>query len=278
MIDTHVHLWNPQRLRYAWLDDLPKLNRPFLPENLAAATAGTNVTKMIVVECGCAAAQALAEVDWISMLARTEPRICGVVAHASLEQGEAGRADLEELAARPLIKGIRRPLQGETGAGVCLQPEFVAGVRMLADFNFTFDLCIRHEQLVAVTELASRIPEVQFVLDHCGKPPIKAGEIEPWATNLLALAKLPNVVCKISGLTTEADCRNWSAEHLRPYFETTLAAFGFDRVLFGSDWPVSTLATRYGRWLQTVEILTSQANDGERAKLFRTNAERIYHV
>ena len=278
IVDSHVHLWNPQRLRYAWLDGLPTLHQEFLPEQFAAASASANVVKMIFVECGCESSQALDEVDWICGLAKLEPRLRGIVAHAALEKGAAVRADLQGLAARPLVKGVRRNLQGEADADFCLQPTFVAGVKLLAEFNFTFDLCVRHEQLSAVTELVRRVPEVQFVLDHVGKPPVKAGQIEPWAAHLKSLAKLPNVSCKISGLTTEADWQNWRLENLKPYFDIALRAFGPDRVLFGGDWPVSTLATDYPGWLATVLVLTAGAGESDRQKLFQLNTERIYRI
>jgi len=278
IVDSHVHLWNPQRLRYPWLDGLPQLNRPFLPDDFAAASAGTNVEKMIFVECGRDASQALAEVEWILELAKTEPRLRGIVAHASVEKGVAVREDLEALAAFPLVKGVRRLLQGESDLHYCLQPGFVAGVRLLAKYDFTFDLCIRHEQLSAATELVCLVPEVQFVLDHFGKPPVEAGQLEPWAVQLKKLAQLPNVVCKLSGLTTEADWQAWQPGQLQPYFAVAREAFGFDRVLFGGDWPVCTLATEYQRWVDTVAAATADASEADRKKLFQSNAERIYRI
>ena len=278
IVDAHLHLWNPALLRYDWLDGLPALNRAFLPTDFSTASAGVGVSKMIFVECGCEASQSLAEVDWISALAKTETRLCGIVAHAPLENTADVREHLVHLARRPLVKGVRRLLQGERDQEFCLRLEFIAGVKQLAEFGFSFDVCIRYEQLPAVTELVRRVPEVQFVLNHFGKPPVKAGEIEPWATQLKALAKLPNVSCKISGLTTEADRKNWQRENLQPYFDIALAAFGFDRVLFGGDWPVCTLATEYQRWVDTVAAATSAASEADRKKLFQANAERIYRI
>ena len=278
MVDSHVHFWDPQQRPYHWLDGLPELNRAFLPVDFAAASANAGLTKMIFVESGCEPSRSLDEVDWISALAQREPRLRGIVAHAPLEDSEGIDAHLKHLIARPLVKGIRRLLQGERNLEFCLQPDFVAGVKRLAAFQFTFDLCLRHDQLRAVTELVRRAPEVQFVLDHCGKPPVRAGKIEPWATELKTLATLPNVCCKISGLTTEANLKDWRTEDLKPYFDTVLESFGFDRVLFGGDWPVCTLATNYQRWLETVQLLVSSATAVQRAKFFQTNAERIYHV
>jgi L-fuconolactonase len=278
IVDSHVHLWNPAKLRHAWLDGLPELNRAFLPADFSAASAKAGVAKMIFVEGGGESSQSLDEVDWISAMAKEEPRLRGIVAHTPLEKGETVRAELAALGKRPLVKGVRRLLQGESDSEFCLRPDFVAGVKLLAEFGFTLDLCIRHEQLRAATELVRRVPEVQFVLAHFGKPPVRDRKIEPWATELKSLAALPNVSCKISGLTTEADWKQWRPADLKPYFETALEAFGFDRVLFGGDWPVCTLATNYQRWLETVQDLTLFGGAAQRQKLFQTNAERIYRV
>ncbi len=278
IVDSHVHFWNPQNLRYAWLDDLPELNRAFLPETFSQASAGEDVAKMVFVECGRESTESLLEADWVSGLAKTEPRLCAIVAHASLECGLAARAELELLVERPLVKGVRRLLQSEPEADFCLRGDFLAGVKLLAEFRYTFDLCIRHDQLRSVAELVRRVPEVNFVLDHFGKPPVRDGNIEPWATDLKALGNLPNVSCKISGLTTEADWETWSAAELQPYFDTALEAFGFDRILFGGDWPVCTLATDYQRWIETVAGFVAEASPAERDKLFRSNAERIYRI
>jgi L-fuconolactonase len=278
LVDTHVHLWNPGVLRYPWLDDLPALNRAWLPADFASASQAVNVTKLVFVECGREPGQSLAEVDWIESLVPHEPRLRGIVAHAALEQGATARAELARLAERPLVKGVRRLLQGETEADFCLRPDFIAGVRLLAEFGFTFDLCIRHEQLRAVSELVRRVPEVRFVLDHLGKPPVRAGQVEPWAAELRALATLPNVSCKLSGLLTEADWQLWRPEQLQPFIEVALEAFGFDRVLFGGDWPVLNLAGDYSRWLGMLEVCLAGVGEGELQKLFRINAENFYHV
>jgi len=173
IVDSHVHLWNPAQFRYPWLDALPTLNRAWLAADFAAASATANVDKMIFVECGCKPAQSLAEVIWASDLAKAEPHLKGIVAHAALEKGGAVQADLAVLSGWPLVKGVRRNLQSESDAGFLLRPEFVAGIKQLAGFGFTFDLCIRHEQLRATTGLAARVPEVTFVLDHFGKPDVR---------------------------------------------------------------------------------------------------------
>jgi L-fuconolactonase len=276
IVDSHVHLWDPAQFRYAWLDELPALNRSFKPAYFNRESA--DVGKFIFVECGCEPAQSLAEVDWVSNLAKDEPRLKGIVAHASLERGEEARSELEMLASRSLVKGIRRNLQSEPEPEFCLRPKFLAGVRLLAEFGFTFDLCLRHEQLPAATELARRVPEVTFVLDHLGKPDVRNKRFQPWANDLNALAALSNVVAKVSGLTTEADWRNWQSADLKPYFNHGLESFGPQRLMFGSDWPVMTLATDYQRWIEAVRKQLPLSKEEDWIQLFRSNAERIYGV
>ena len=278
IVDSHVHLWNPAQLRYSWLDKLPALNRAFLPSDFAAASVNSNVNKIIFIECGCEPAQSLIEVNWIADLAKTETHLKGIVAHAPLEKGGSARADLEKLAVNPLVKGVRRNLQGEPDGEFCLRPEFVAGVKSLAEFGFTFDLCIRPDQLRSAAELVRRVPQVNFVLDHFGKPDVRGKKTKPWAADLKTFAALPNAVCKISGLATEADRENWQSADLKVYFERALECFGFNRVLFGGDWPVATLATSYERWHEAVREFFSFATETDRLKLFQTNAERIYRV
>jgi L-fuconolactonase len=278
MVDAHVHLWNPAQFRYAWLDSLPRLNRAFLPADFSTASANAGVNKFIFVECGCESTQSQAEAGWVTELAKSEPRLAGIIAHAALEQGESIRVDLEKLASRPLVKGVRRNLQGERDPEFCERREWVAGIQLLAEFGFTFDICIRHDQLHSVVGLARQVPQVTFILDHLGKPDVRGKKREPWAADLKALAALPNVVCKISGLATEADWEHWRAEDLKFYFEHALECFGFGRLLFGGDWPVATLATSYQRWVETVQQLFSFAKRDERIQLFQTNAERIYRV
>ncbi len=278
IVDAHVHFWNPARLDYSWLAGVPALNRAFLPADYSAAAKTANISKMVFVECGCAASHSNDEVRWISEIAAHEPRLKGMVAQASVESGMRVTGELATLAKNPLVKGVRRNLQGETDAYFCLQPDFLDGVRAVAKFNFTFDLCIIHSQLPAVTQLVARCPETFFILDHCAKPAIRDQQLDPWRQHLRDLAALPNVACKISGLVTEASPTRCGASDLQPYVSHALDCFGFDRVLFGGDWPVCGLAAPFDFWLGALrEILAGQPETSLR-KLFQTNAERIYRV
>ncbi len=278
IVDAHVHFWNPAKLNYPWLANVPALSCAFLPEHYSAATKTANVSKMVFVECGCAAAQSINETNWISELAAHETRLKGIVAQAAVELGAQVTGELATLAKNPLVKGVRRNLQGETDPYFCLQPNFISGVRALAKFNFTFDLCIVHSQLPAVTQLVARCPEVFFVLDHCAKPAIRDKNLNPWRQHLRELAALPNVACKISGLVTEAHPVRCGALDLQPYVRHALDCFGFDRVLFGGDWPVCNLASSFENWLAALNAILTDEPETNLKKLFQTNAERIYRV
>jgi L-fuconolactonase len=201
------------------------------------------------------------------------------VAHAPLEYGDQARAYLEALAAiGPRVKGVRRLLQGETDPALCLRPEFVRGVRLLPEFGFSFDICIKHHQLAPAAELVRQCPETSFILDHIGKPDIAHDLREPWRAKIRALAELPNVVCKVSGMVTEADHQGWSSDDLAPYVAHVLEVFGEDRVLFGGDWPVVLMASSYARWVEALDTLTAQIPDAARRKLWSNNARRVYRL
>ncbi|MBN9435225.1 MAG: amidohydrolase family protein [Bosea sp.] len=276
-VDTHVHLWDPMRLGYDWLAGNDTLDRRHELPEFAAATAGLPLESMVFMECAVNAGQALDEARWVTTLARLEPRLKGMVASAPLEQGEAVRPHLEALAELPLLRGIRRLLQSEAD-DFCLQPGFVTGARMLAEFGLSFDICIFHRQLANVIAFADKVETVPMILDHIGKPGIADGLVSPWAEEMRELARRPNVVCKISGVATEADHRNWTEDQLKRYVSTAIDAFGFDRVMFGGDWPVSTLAITYRRWTEILDDLLAGASEDERRKFWRDNAVAFYRL
>lgn len=277
LIDSHVHFWQPAHLRYEWLASVPAINQPYEPADLAQVAAELPLEGIVFVQADCVAADGLREVAWVSELAQAEPRIQGIVAFAALEQGETAVPYLTQLRQYPLVKGVRRLLQDEP-ADFASEPHFVRGVQTLADFDLSFDICIRHHQLEAAIELVQQCPQVRFVLDHLGKPDIKTHQVEPWATPLAHLAALPNVCCKLSGLVTEADWQQWTPADLQPYIDHALAVFGPERLLFGGDWPVSELATTYAQWVQTAVTALNYLNDTERDRIFYANAREFYRL
>jgi len=277
LVDSHVHLWNVEHLSYTWLEAHPPLNRTHDLGAFDRATEGVSVDRFVFVECTEAFDDTVSrrEVEWASALAEEDPRLAGIVAHASLEKGDRAREHLEGLAERPLVTGVRRLLQDEPAAFFA-QPDFRDGVRALADYDFSFDLTVRAPQLPHAVDLVDACPDVQFVLDHLGKPRIREGAFDPWAQNLAALAERPNVVCKLSGVLTEADPETWTVDAVRPYIEEALAQFGTERVLFGGDWPVLRLAADYPTWVDVLETVLTGTSPAEQAALFRANAQRVY--
>lgn len=276
--DTHVHLWDTNRFSYPWLSGQPKLNRPFLPDDYLAATGPLQVENIVFVECGMASGQSMEEASWVRDLANEEPRIKAIIPSAPLERGEESRAVLEAYRKYPLIKGVRRLIQTEADPAFSIQPDFLRGVQMLAEYEFSFDICISDAQLKNTLKLVDQCQETSFILDHIGKPDIKNRVTEPWKSELKALSEFPNVTCKISGMITEADHENWKKEELKPYIEHVIECFGFDRVLYGGDWPVVTLAGEYRQWVSALEWALSGCRPEELKKLFCSNAVHVYKM
>ncbi|MFQ5972428.1 MAG: amidohydrolase family protein [Alphaproteobacteria bacterium] len=278
IVDTHLHIWDTRVLDYPWLAEQPALNRPFLPRDYDIARGEVAVDKMVFLECDVEPTRYLDEADWVAAEAREDHRIEGMVAHAPLEKGAAVEPDLERLRDHAILRGVRRLIQQESDPEFCLRPDFIAAIKLLPKFDLSFDICIYHPQLASVVELVRRCPEVRFILDHVGKPNIKDGVLEPWRAEIGELAAMPNVHCKVSGMVTEADHESWTRDDLRPYIDHVIECFGFDRVVYGGDWPVSTLATTYPRWVETLEWAVSGSSEEELRKLFRDNAIRFYRL
>jgi L-fuconolactonase len=271
VVDAHVHLWDPRRLRYAWLDGT-ELDRLIDASTLRAAS-GT-VTDFVVVQADCADTQGLAEVGWLVEQSAQLPGLRGIVAFAPLERGADVRNHLGALRAIPSVVGVRRLIQDER-PGFAVANRFLDGVAALVDFELTFDVCVRSSQLGEVIELVRRTPDIQFVLDHVGKPRIGA-DTSRWRLQIAELAARRNIVCKLSGLMTEIVSGPTGVEAVEPFLAHALAEFGPDRCLFGSDWPVMTTAATYSDWLDLVISLVP-AEDDRRAVLAGT-AERAYNL
>lgn len=279
IIDTHLHLWDPGHLRYPWLDEIPALNRPFLLDDYRQACGTLEVEQMVFLQCEADFSQYREEAAWVTRLAEREPRIRGLVAWAPLEKGEAARSEVAALARNPLVKGIRRIIQFEPEADFCLQAGFIDGIRLLADFDLHFEFCLKgDDQFRNALTLARNCPDVRFMLDHIGKPFIADGTLEPWKSFMQEMAALPNTWCKISGLVNEADLERWTDQDLKPYIHWAIHCFGWDRVVYGGDWPVSTLATTYPRWVEALARTVRNASEEQQRKLFHDNAVAFYRL
>ena len=279
VIDTHVHIWDPNSVSYSWLADAPKINKPHLPEGYREATAGLDVQKLIFVQCEADFDQYRQEVQWVTDQIEDEPRFGALVPWAPLEKGDGAAEELAALAGNPLVRGIRRIIQFEPDVKFCLQPDFVRGVQLLAEFDLHFEICIKgEEQFLNTLKLVDRCPDVQFILNHIGKPFIKERLVEPWATHMKELARMPHTWCKMSGLINEADWETWAPDDLRPYLDRVLETFGFGRVMFGGDWPVCTLAGTHRRWIDTLYEAVSDCSDEDLNQLFYANAAEFYRV
>ena len=272
-IDAHHHFWRYSAAEYEWIDeDMAAIRRDFLPEDLNREMAAAGVSRVISVE----ARQSLRETEWLLELAAAHAWIAGVVGWAPLTDAGVGEV-LARLAANPRLRGIRQVLQGGPDAYM-ERADFNAGMACLHGLGLTYDILIVHHQLPAAIRLVDRHPEQMFVLDHIAKPPIRAGAMQPWAQNMAEMARRPNVFCKLSGVVTEADYAGWTYERILPYMETALEAFGPQRMLFGSDWPVCRVATTYSDWIANVERFAARLSEGERQALFHDNAVRAYRL
>lgn len=279
LIDAHLHIYDPARLSYPWMKRVPKLDRRYMPEDFFALSRGVEIEGAVFVEVDAAPDNHLEEARFVSEIARTEPLLVAAVVSVPLDQGASTAEELAVVSQMPLVRGVRQLLERhDSEPGWALRDEFVEGVQSLAAHNLTFDLCLHHPQLAEATELVRRCPDVHFVLDHIGKPGMRTGLSEPWRSDLRALAALPNVWCKISGVVTEADHAAWTEAAVAPYIAHAIACFGFERVMFGGDWPVSELATSYRRWVDLVDLVVAGASDAEKRCLYHDNATAFYRL
>ena len=279
VVDTHVHFWDPRRLRYAWLQGNPLLNRPYEVRDYPAPERNATIDALVFVESDTDPGQSLEEIRFVEEQARADERIRAIVAHAPLELGSAVEPLLEQIVASSArVRGIRRILQGEPDVGALLQtPAFIAGVRLLARFKLHFEVTVNYTQMDAVLELVRTLPEIPMVLDHCGKPGIRHDQIDLFQRHATELARYPNILCKLSGLATEAN-ENWTEAQLLPYIDSAVEAFGPDRLLYGSDWPVCLRAISPARWLNLLERALRGCSPEQLDKVLHGNANRLYRL
>ena len=222
--------------------------------------------------------QHLDEAEWVDGLASHDRRVLGAVVCLPIERGPAIEGEMARVAKLKTTRGVRRLIQNQPDPEFMLKPGFLEALRLLPKYNLSFDACIFHPQAANTLKMMRHCPEVSFVLDHIGKPAIKAGLSDPWRSHIREMAALPNVVCKLSGVTTEADHNTWTRDQLRPYIDHVIECFGPDRILYGGDWPVCELAGSYLQWLSTLDWATTGLSPADKRKLFRDNAIKTYRL
>ena len=271
-IDSHQHFWRYSRAEYGWIDDsMAQLRRDFLPGDLRGHLDDAGLDGCIAVQ----ARQSAAETGFLLELAEDNDWIRAVVGWVDL-CGDGIDAELRRVAGHAKLRGVRHIVQAEPDDRFVLREDFQRGIAALAAHDLVYEVLVFPHQLAASTELCRRFPEQPFVLDHLAKPRARLGEIEPWATELRAMAALDNVSCKLSGLVTEADWSLWTTDGLRPYADVVLDAFGPDRILFGSDWPVCLVAADYRRWFDTVCSWLQPLTRAQRDAILGGTAMRVY--
>jgi L-fuconolactonase len=271
-IDAHQHFWDVKRFQYPWM---PKgaspLRRDFLPSDLAPILKRNRFEGSVLVHANVV----LEETSWLLELASQHDFIRGVVGWVDLTDPRVG-ATLDELQRHPKFKGVRHLVHDEPDVGWLMRDDVLRGLGELARRGIPYDLLLRPPHLQHVPRLAERVPELRMVIDHIAKPLIAAQRMDGWAEDMEAAAKIPQVFCKLSGMITEADPGGWKSDHLRPYVQHVLSLFGPDRLMFGSDWPVCTLA---GTWKEVLAAFTQAIGPQPaeaREKLLGGTATRFY--
>ncbi|KEQ30262.1 amidohydrolase [Pedobacter antarcticus 4BY] len=274
MIDSHQHFWIYDQVRHSWIpDEYAAIRRDFLPEDLAPVLLENQISGCIAVQ----AEQTLAETDFLLGLAANSPIVLGVVGWVDL-RGNQLEKELEYYSSFPLLKGFRHILQGEHERDAFLRPDFTAGLALLEKYGFSYDILVHADQLQYIPALAAAFPGLAFVLDHLGKPDIASGEISSWKNHMQAIAAFDNVSCKVSGMITEADLKNWKPSDLHPYLDTVASLFGMNRLMYGSDWPVCLAAGSYAAVKNIVLTHFGTFSDAEQHAFFNGNVSAFYKL
>jgi L-fuconolactonase len=274
-IDSHQHYWKVDRGDYHWMSPaLPVLYRDYLPSDLRPCLLRHDIQKTVLVQ----AAPTVAETDFLLHLAAGDDSIAGVVGWLDLEAPDFS-VQFERYRENPKFIGIRPMLHDIPDDGWILRPQVLSALRIIADADFPFEFLTYTRHLPHVCKVLEAIPQIRAVIDHLSKPEIRAHKLEPWSSWITQLAKYQNLYCKLSGMITEADHLQWSAADLQPYVDHVVKSFGYDRIMFGSDWPVCLCAGSYDQVVGALqEVLASNLSEENEAKLFGENALRFYKL
>ena len=277
IIDTHLHLIDRSALHYPWLTGAAALNRDFSHDDYAKKAMRAGIEGALHMEVDVAATDIETETNHVSALAKRQGSLLrGAIASCRPEENGFA-ASVEQARANPFVKGFRRVLHVMPDE-LSQSPLFRGNIKRLAGSGLTFDLCVLPRQMKQAMALVDAAPDVQFVLDHCGVPDIKGEAQHPWREQIAEMARRRNVIGKISGVVAYADPETWTVETLRPYVEHTIDSFGWDRVVWGSDWPVCTLGGGLLGWVAATHALLSGTSQDERTKLLSGNAKRLWRL
>ena len=271
-LDAHQHFWKYSDAEYGWIDD-PALRRDFLPANLEKELREAKIDGAVSVQ----ARQTIGETEWLLSLAEQNKFLKAVVGWVPLTSPTV-EGEIEKFAARKKLKAVRHVVQDEKDDRYILRDDFNAGVALLDKHGLAYDILIFDRHLPYAIQFVDRHPKQRFILDHIAKPRIRDGEVLPWRDNLRAMARRPNVWCKISGVVTEADHKQWTEAQLRFYIDTAIDAFTPKRVMFGSDWPVCLSATTYKNWTDLMHRATDHFSPAERESIFGGAAAEAYRI
>jgi L-fuconolactonase len=275
-IDAHQHFWNYSVEEYGWIDDnMAVLKKNHLLSDLQKILQANGFAGSVAVQ----ARQSVEETAWLLALAEQNPFIKGVVGWLDLRSEQLDE-QLTQFASHTKLVGVRHVVQGEPDDRFILSDQFMRGIEKLLYHNLAYDILIFPRQLPAAIEFVQNFPKHRFVLDHIAKPIIKDGIISPWKLQIEQLAAFPNIFCKLSGMVTEADWHNWSITDFEPYLDVIFQAFGADRVMFGSDWPVCTVAATYRQVIEIVDSYLNSHNlsDQEKAAFWGGSAVKFYQL
>jgi L-fuconolactonase len=298
IVDSHHHFWDLSRFDYCWMPPGPNvLRRNYLPDDMKPLLERTGVSRTVLVQAHLSVDEARFLLDiaggsdfvagvvaWVDLTSRNVGRVLDelVQYHPLSTRVERGTGACPERSRRsevpsPLV-GIRHQVEDDPDEAWLSRPAAIRGLKEVAARGLTYDLLVRPQHLKYIPPLAEKVPGLRMVVDHIAKPPIARGEIEPWATDMAAVAAIPGIYCKVSGMVTEADHTRWKVEDLKPYVARVVELFGFDRLMWGSDWPVCLLAASYERALSSALEALGPISQEDRAKLLGRNAMEFYRL
>ncbi len=274
IVDSHQHFWDLGRFQYEWMPPGPSvLRRNYMPQDMAPLLRRNGVSRTVLVQ----AHQSVEEARFLLDLAEANDFIAGVVAWVDLASRDVGRV-LDELMRRPKLVGIRHQVESDPDDAWLGREAAIRGLKEVAARGLAYDLLVRPRHLKHVPPLAERVPDLRMVVDHIAKPLIAQQVMEPWASDMAAVAAIPGIYCKVSGMLTEADHRRWRVQDLKPYVAHVVSLFGFDRLMWGSDWPVCLLAATYDQVLHSALEAIGPLSQEDKAKLLGRNALEFYRL